>query len=404
MPAGADLSLELTSPKPHYLLDEPLFVTATVRNVGDSDAHILRLLDLALARLTLDIAPPGERARRYRPWVTGDIGLRGLAALLLHLRPGDKYGAALDITCEGRMATTTLSRPGKYVIRATYAIPEDWPGGPVALHSNELSVVVAEPGGTDRAAYDLLQDAPQAEERGPWNAYREQASCYEALLRDFPESGYAIYARFYLAQVYEGRAHADARRSPPDAAADIRRAAGLYASVAEEAIDAPLGVYAKRLAGRCFAAVRDNAAAQALFEEAFLAPAATEADRLEVVGWLSHVQNGIFLEALRLPPRGPPSDLRLPLRAFARVLGLSVERDAAANTVTVSGPGVQCTMRPGADDMVLNGTQRTRVTISVKDGRVLVSGSVIAALMEAQGCWGRGMGKMFLPREVRARQ
>lgn len=383
MPARADLVLEIVSPKTHYLLDEPLFVTVTIRNAGAADVPIFRALDPGSGFLTFEIVPPGEQPRQYKPLVSGQWSLRGLAEQVVHLGSGERYSSAADLTCEAGVQTV-LSQAGEYVIRALYAIREGLPAGPVTIRSNELSLLITQPQGRDRAAYEALYQGARTADRGPWNSYSDQAACYEQLLHEFAESGYAIHARFYLAQVYESDGGEGSLRGTPDGAGLLQKAGVLYASVAEEAGDTPLGVYAKRVAGRCFANLGDVAQAQVLFEQAFLAPGATDGDRLEVLSWLGHLQSGLFQESAGLGRPSTTTQLRLPLRPFAEALGFSVDWDSTTRTVVVRNSKVGCTLQPHKDLMVINGTEHTGVTMSLKDGHLKVPVSVIDALMTEQ--------------------
>ncbi len=74
----------------------------------------------------------------------------------------------------------------------------------------------------------------------------------------------------------------------------------------------------------------------------------------------------------------------LPPRLFAEALGFSVEWDSATRTVVVASSKVRCTLQPHKDIMVINGTEHAGVTMSLKDGHLLVPVSVIYALMTEQ--------------------
>jgi hypothetical protein len=390
-PSRADLALEVTAEKGQYLLDEPLYVTVALRNVGARDALVVRALHPGMGLLALEVAPPGEGPHVVDPCGKFELGPGYFVRATVLLAPGDHYTGAVELTREMTPsgAQNVLRRPGRCAIRATYAIPEGLPAGPLSLRSNELSLLVSEPEGVDRQAYEALLSCPRPE-RGPglWNSTPETADCFEAVVRDYPDSRYALYARLYIA---------DARyipgtsihRGTVEGRAELEQAAPLYSSVADEAGATPLGVHARGMAGRAFGALGDAARAQALFEQAFVSPAATDEDRLLTLSAMRLLGQGYFQEMGGLVAQTSSQGPQLPLRRFARAMGLSVHWDASARTARVSGRGIRASLRPAAGSMVINGTARVRVPVSLKNGRTHVSPSVIAALMAEQR--GRGV-------------
>ncbi len=278
------------------------------------------------------------------------------------------------------------------MIVASYAMPEGWPADPLAARSNEVRLVVTEPEGIDRAAYDLLQSGAQTHDDGPWTLKEEQADCYETLLGKFPDSRYALPTLYYLAQLYDFKGTQTLRGSP-EAVGYLQEATALYLNVAEAAAGTPPGLRAKRLAARCFAKLGDVATAQALLEEAFLSPAATDDDRTRALAWLGYLEEKGFERVSGIVSATAP--LALPLRRFAEAVGFSVDWASATKTVVVSSSKVRSTFRAGDQSILLNGTPRTRTGLrtSLKDGRIYVSPSVIATLMAEK--YGQGIANAF---------
>ena len=138
--------------------------------------------------------------------------------------------------------------------------------------------------------------------------------------------------------------------------------------------------------------------AQDLLEQSFLSPAATDYDRLEALSWMDHVESGEFERSGGLFVESQGVKLSLPLRALAKALGFSVGWVAASNTATISSPRMKASLRPDEDDMMVNGVRRIGVRTSLKDGRTLVSPSVIATLMAEH--YGKGMADAFPPHMV----
>jgi hypothetical protein len=378
--AAADLQLLLTSPKNQYLPDEPLFVTVTLSNVAIAEVAALRLLDPGDGVVSFQITAPGEERHNYCPWVRSAWTLDGLAETAIYLNPGAQYSASVDLTYEMRDGgrPTVLSQPGEYVIVASYAMPEGWPADRLAAWSNELRLLVTEPRGIDRAAYDLLQSGARTHDDGPWTLKEEQADCYETLLAKFPDSRYALPTLYYLAQLYDFKG-TQILRGTPEAVEYLEEAAALYLSVAAAAVGGPPGLRATRAAARCFAKLGDVAAAQALLEEAFLSPAATDDDRVKALSRLGYLEEGGFERVSGIASATTP--LALPLRRLAEALGFSLDWASPTKTVTVSSSRLRSTIRPLEDSVMVNGLRRIGVRTSLKDGRTLVSPSVIATLM-----------------------
>lgn len=390
VPAQGELLLELSAPKRQYVVNEPIFVLVAFRNAGVSDATILRYFKPGAGLLSFEIAAPGESSHQYEPWVRGSLSRECLAKGAVLVGPGESYTGVVDLTFDGGLGQSTLSRSGEYAISAKYHIRDDLPYGPVSLASNEIRINVAEPAGIDRDAFDILLEGSQAVELGFWNASTEQSEFYQRLLRDCSGSQYAVYAKFHLAQVNE----VDAFPSKSPCTAEERRAylseaVALFTSVSDEAGDTPLGVYAKRLAARCWGKLGNVDEAQRLFEEALAMPSATDEDRLTVLCWMAHLDTGYFQQSCGLFSKSTPTDVELPLHRFAKTLGFSVEWDSASKEVRVAGSRVQSTFKPGTDVITVNGVERTGVRTLIRDGHTYVSLSVMAALMAEQ--YGEGL-------------
>jgi len=383
--AAGQLLLELSSPKDHCLRDEPLYVVATLRNDGPSECAFLRYLDPASGILSFEIAPPGEEPRACKAWGSLSYTRQGLEQGLLYLGPGEQYRAALEITYEmrDRKRALVLSRPGEYRLRACYSIPETWPAGPLTVWSNELQITVSAPEGIDAAAYETLELGARTHVEGPWNAFSEQAECYEAVLRNSSASAYVVPAAFYLAQVRESDGQEELRGTS-GAETAFHAAADLYRAVAEREGETPLGVYATRLAARAFAELGDFARASDLLQQSFLSPAATDWDRLEALSWMGHVESGEFERSGGLNPGSTGAKLSLPLRAFAEVLGFAVQWDGEKGEARMTAPGVEAVLHAGEDQMLVNGAPQGPIASELVSGQPHVSPSAIRILFDAK--------------------
>ncbi len=406
-PGAAQVVLELDAEKTEFLVDEPIFVTVAVRNVADVDVPILRLLEPGSGVLRFEIVAPGEEPRAYRPCAEASFTQEALEESVIWLAPGEAYSAAADLTEELRevpgrtewQVAILLSVPGEYGIRASYCIPEDWPTGPLAVWSNEVYLLVSEPEGVDLAAHEILQAGSETGEKTLWNASSGQALYYEAVLGEYPESQYAIYARLFLG----GTRHLDGvwrMRGTTEGVAALEAAATLYLTAAEQARDTPFGVRATMGAAMCSANLGDVVSAEALLEEVFLSPAATDADRVQVLLWLDRLESGSFERAAGLTCASTSPEPAVPLRSFAEALGFSVDWGSTTKTVAVSGRKLHSTISPGQNVMLVNGTPRTGVRTRLRDARTEVSPSVIATLMAEH--YGKGMATAFPQRIAKA--
>jgi len=418
VPASAQLALGMSTTRTQYLTDEFLYVTITLENVGTQDVPFTRLLDPAVGIVSFEIMTPDGQSYSYEP--------RGRAALsqgapersILWLAPGGRYTNSVDLSYELRRVpgkatgmyeadgvikplpgpdevrpAMLLSAPGEYSIRACYAVPEGWPLDPVTLWSNELHVSVVEPTGTDLGAYNVILTSPYGEGREePWNVAAEEAEYYEQVIRDYPTSIYAIYARRSLASIHSS-AGSHALRGRPEALERFRSAAALFVSAAQQAGQTPLGMRVTEAAAKNLARLGRNAEAQALLEDAFIWPTTTDSDRTRLLAWMQHIETGYFQREAGAVPMGATTQLSLPLRSFARALGFSVGWVPDTKSAVISTSKVTASIQPGHDYIMVNGTRRVGVRAALEEDRLRVSPSVIATLMAEH--YGKGMANAF---------
>jgi len=377
-PTCAEFQLELSSYKTQYLPHEPLYVKVAVRNVGPSDSRILTILDPEVGFMKFEIAAPGEEPHKYDPGVAIEI-VKPEEGAALTLGPGESYSARADLTEElcreeaGRK--TVLSKPGMYVIRAVYELPADMPTGPIALWSNDLTVVVTKAKGDDLKVSNLLG---KLEDK--WGYSKEQLACYEELVTKYPKSKYALYARYHLAgkHSWDGM---DAYRGEQRGFESLKKAAEMFASISRDAGNTPIGLKAADRSGSWFGSIGNIKESQRMFEKAFSHPAATDDDRIEAVSHLNLLEGGHWQWQSEFVPEKRRTELHLPLRWFAKPFGFSVEYNSAANTATASGPRFKCSFRPGDSRIIINGKERTGCKTWLDKGEVRISIPVIHALL-----------------------
>jgi hypothetical protein len=422
-PAGAQLSLDLSTTRAQYLVDEFLYVTITMTNVGSTDTPFTRFLQPDVGIVTFEIMTPDGQTHAYEPRGRASLSKGAPERSILWLAPGGHYTASVDLSYEmsrvpGKAAATylgdagvvkalpweelrptmVLSAPGEYSIRACYVIPAGWPLEPITLWSDELHVSVTEPTGQDLVAYSVIQMSPYDEDREePWNAAAEEAEYYERMIRDYPTSIYARYACWSLGSI-RGLAGSHYLRGTPEASGLIEDSVDLFLSVARDTGQEPFGLRATEAAAKALAAIGCNTEAQALLGDAFVWPTTTDSDRTRLLASMDHIETGYFRRSWGTASGSAGTQPLLPLRAFATALGYSVDWAATSNTATVSSRRVKAGIRPGRNDMTVNGVRLVGIRASLQDGRILVSPSVIATLMAAH--YGKGMESAFPPQMI----
>jgi len=379
--AGAELRLTIAAPKTRYLVDDPLFLTVTVENAGDSDLAVIPVFHPGAGFLAFRITSPGEQPRTYRDPM--QFVLAGVTAWIL--APGREYTSTANLThdCTGRARSlpTLLSRVGEYTISATYTIGKGWPAPPLTAVSNELRLVVTEPTGVDRKAYDILRRSPRFKDHGPWSVFEEQTSSYEELLRRYPRSGYAAYTRYCLAGIHHMHCP-ESTRGTREARGRALQAANLYAGAARQTNDVLFALFALRCAGRNQAMAGNSSEGQRLLEDAFVSGNATDEDRIEALSWLELLQEGYWKTGRSSSSVIVP--VHVSLREFVKALGLSVKWIPRSKTVEIRGQGVSADVNAVTGRAVVNGSASSAPGIRVKAGRMGVSPHLTVELMSAR--------------------
>lgn len=382
----AALVLELTTPKARYLVGEPLFVVLTLRNTGVDDAMFVRSFALWTTRLTFDITPPGGERYRYESPLAATGGRNDTRGT--YLGAGETYSASFELTWQkGKQSVACLlSQPGYYTIQAAYTLP----GEPkVVLQSNEHQLLVKEPQGTDREVYNLLREIPRLDEENLWLAGKGAdglaIECYNRIVREYPDSGYTPHVAFFLASIYDARHKMKKAEKGVD---EIGRAAQLFTLAAEKLYDSPLRSMALELTGRCLAEVGNLTQAWGMFEAALTSPAATDEDRLRMLLSMEHLPSEFNHDGSD-PGSAMSAEPGLRLRPVAEALGFRVGWDNRTKTIAVDGTRLHGTLQVGKAAATLNGVAHTDIAPSLRNGEVLVSPSLVRALLVAQRSKGK---------------
>ncbi len=388
--AASGLRLVLNAPKTSYLIYEPLFVTVTLKNTGPGEASLPVVLDTAIQLLSFEITAPGKPPHAYCPWVVGDLTPDGPAQALMTLGTGESCSADADLTYEmGEGGVlTVLNRPGDYGIRASYSVPAHWPAGPLTITSNEVRLVVSQPKGGDRAAFDILTGIPHRE-FWPWSIQTEAGPYYQRIRHRYPRSAYAPYASYYLAQIYHSDG-TDRMRGTREGRSRFEAAPRLHLSAADQAGDTPFGLNARMWAGRVVCQLGSVQKAQKCFEDVFLSPHASDGMRMEVLSSMTSTETDILLRYPGHEGVARSAVVYLPLEASAQALGFSITWDENRESASVAGPRVSMTVVPSESAVTINGEKLADTRAIVKNGVVFVSPSVIRTIIRAHR--GRKLG------------
>lgn len=274
--SASSLEFSIASPRSECLVGEWFYVIVTMENRGTEPAKTSTLLTPDMGLVGFDIKFPDGASRPYRPTGRAILVQDGVEKSLITLAPGETYTVSVDLSHEpgenrGKFATL-LSEPGEYVFTAKYTHLSQ------SITSNDLRIVVREPQGVDRKAYDMLQ-TEIAERLGMWSL--SGADAFKKVISECPESRYAAYAEYLLASYYS---HLAARHKDD---AMKEKAAGLFVSAATDLNGSPLAVFSLVRAGRHYAEIGNRGLGIQYLEKAVNLPYATDSDRRNASSWLA---------------------------------------------------------------------------------------------------------------------
>lgn len=369
----AGLSLEISSHKDVYLVWEPLYVKVSLRNMGQEPQEAIRLLTPDMGFVSFEVSLPGKPPR---PYVSCGEALLAGEPVPVQIRPGGSYSATVDLTHEPgreepRKLEPLLSRPGGYSIQATYRDSR------VELTSNSLTITVVEPEGVDLAAFGVLQSNPLSQQYGPWSAVGRNS--FHDIVTGFPESRYAAYSAFSLGIERHVHASRDLVLGTKESKEAADAAAQLFLLAARSMPGTPMSLLALRRAGVDYATAGKMDIGGQLLQEALSHPAATDEDRVQALSWLQLLQEGYWQTGRR--EAQTEAKIRIPIRPFAKALGLFVSWDQKSGKATIRNRGTEMILLPKEDCVILNGMVTSSVPMSLDEGQTKVPPQIMASLM-----------------------
>ncbi|MCX6345265.1 MAG: HEAT repeat domain-containing protein [Armatimonadetes bacterium] len=298
--AWCEMALSVSASKSAYLIGEPLYVVLAIKNTGTANDKLIAFFMPDANLVGFEIATPDGKMHVYKSPGQIDLSNEGWEAAVVSLAPGNKRTASIDLTFENSLDQCLLAQRGEYRLRATYSIKSNWPAPACSLKSNELILKVNEPIGVDKSAYQLLLNSQITAEHGLWNCFPAQESCYRQLIKRYPKSGYALYAKFYLAKVV-GLKALMSLRGTQGARAAVVEAASLFDEVYQSAGETSFGLLAKRYAARAYARLGNSSKAKELLQSASGSAASTDEDSLECASFMDAVEKGRFQRESGVP-------------------------------------------------------------------------------------------------------
>lgn len=218
MPVAArhkSLLLRLGLAKQQFLTSEPLFITVSLINNGDSAINVRRMY---LPFGYFKIVVKSSRGRLFPLTYNGTMARDTTRPV--RLEPHDSASIVLDLLplyakgepASRKMHTKTFFSPGSYTVRSTFET------GHGRTASRTVSFSVRDPDGTERLVHDLLVSAAGFElekQKGPATAI------LDTIIRKYPESGYHIAAFLQKMYMYEYETAAKAQQIACDAALSL---------------------------------------------------------------------------------------------------------------------------------------------------------------------------------------
>lgn len=374
--AFASIALELKAPKNACLLDESMYITATLHNTGESNVKVMSQLELGAGILNMNISVPGERTHQLVPWVQIGLASTSITAGMINLVPKGSYSTSLDITynIEKGNKQTVFHKTGIYELQCVYTPFAGFGLDAKSTYSNKVRIQVETPSDDNRSAHAALLKGPRATTSGIWSAHRDWIPVYEDCLKKYPASVYTTYARFYLAQCYENRT----------GYSSLRKAAELYTQTASEFHGTALSPYALRLAGRSYAKLGkpDNAVTSMI--GSFTSKDSTDDDRFETLSWIKLIGSGLFQQEEGIIKGTGGYEVWIPLDAFASSIGYTVKWNRPKKLVDLSYSRISGTLDQSKGMLTMSKGRTVKARVQIDNGSVMVSPATFAVLMSAK--------------------
>jgi hypothetical protein len=131
------VSLELESPKPTFVVGEPIVLTLGLHNIGRTREDVNPLLNPEYGFMDIEIQAPGSDSfQPFLPSIVRDVRNVRLASLL----PGDALYDEARIFFNGR--GWLFGKPGKYLVKGSFSLDLD---GKLTIQSKTIEISIVLP-------------------------------------------------------------------------------------------------------------------------------------------------------------------------------------------------------------------------------------------------------------------
>ncbi|HEY3375882.1 MAG TPA: stalk domain-containing protein [Armatimonadota bacterium] len=366
----AGLTLTLQSATTAYLVDEPLLLTATVRNDSDNDIQVPLLLDPMYGLCRLYLVEPGGKPTPCAPIGHADFMLPKSGIIL---GPGEAYSLHYCLAQNGEKAgNSLLAKPGKYTLFAQYNLTKDFPGGAVALRSADVSLLVTTPTGMEKQAHDLLIAGADGTPWGypPAGTQRHaRTTRYAKLVQQFPSSRYACYALSEYASDLTGNALPGQPGTPQEKIAYLNEAIQQLRDLTALAKNTAFEAEALLQYGRALARIGDSEHASKAFAAALLSPMTSTYERFDALVRIRLLEAGLYRDNNKKNDgeHYPLAECQFPLLPSARAFGFTVEWNEHTRTATVASRRMKAVLVVGSGTVTVNGQQYREALSSLSD-------------------------------------
>jgi len=189
---ASDLTVHLQALQADVLLHEPVYLRMTIENTSGTTLTVPTELDAATQTSMYAVSSDGGET-----WRTISPGyVREPVGDTITLKPGESYAYDQLLIWDGLTMTPVLPSPGTWQITAEVV---DVARG-VSVRSDTAQVEVEAPTGIEVAASDLFGTQEVINVAMNFGEPADAVAGLDRLIREFPDSRFSDYARYFLAQ------------------------------------------------------------------------------------------------------------------------------------------------------------------------------------------------------------
>jgi len=208
------LEMKISLPKSVFLVGEPVLIKCEFTNVSNENVGFVPMLLVDFDFIGFKIKRPDGTIYKFRPGVIVDV-IPDTVVTSTVLSPGEGLDHVINpiVGVIGKGEDSDLNFvmrvPGTYEITAAYENSIEFTKAAIwrgKLTSNTVSLRVEGPTGDDAAAFSAVWNSLPVWRYLGYPGYGsgpKQIEAFKTLLRKYPDSVYALYANYYLAEAYQ---------------------------------------------------------------------------------------------------------------------------------------------------------------------------------------------------------